>query len=111
MALVGYARTSTADQNPETQEVTLTAAGAERIFTDAGLSSRLSDRPQWRACLEFMRAGDVLLVYRLDRLAGSVGMLIETISEASTKIGVNTANNSNRNRHTGAFGSDGHGRQ
>lgn len=42
-------------------------AGAERVFVDHGDSSRIRNRPQWLAALDYMRAGETLLVHRLDR--------------------------------------------
>lgn len=78
---IGYARVSRRDQNPAAQEAELIAAGAARVFVDHGESSRTVDRPQWRACLEYLRPGDTLLVRRLDRLAGSERILIETLAD------------------------------
>ena len=46
-------------------------AGAQRVFVDRGESSRVKDRPQWVACLDYLRPGDTLLVRRLDHIAGS----------------------------------------
>ena len=59
---------STREQNPEAQEAELRAAGATRVFVDRGESSRVKDRPQWIACLDYLRSGDTLLVRRLDRM-------------------------------------------
>ena len=70
MSIVGYARVSTRDQDPQYQEHALVEAGAARVFTDHGDSSRIRDRPQWVACLDYMREGDTLLVHRLDRVSG-----------------------------------------
>ena len=69
--LVGYARVSTHEQDTATQERALRAAGAVRVFVDHATSSRRADRPQWLACLDYLRPGDTLLVWRLDRLAGT----------------------------------------
>ena len=81
MSVVGYARVSTKDQSPAAQVAELELAGAERVFVDHGESSRRHDRPQWGACLDYLRAGDTLVVRRLDRLAGSERLAIETIGE------------------------------
>lgn len=86
--VVGYARVSRHDQNPAAQEAELHAAGAVRVFVDHGESSRVKDRPQWLACLDYLRPGDTLLVRRLDRIAGSEKMAIETINELAER-GVN----------------------
>lgn len=79
--VVGYARVSTREQNPAAQEAELRAAGATRVFVDRGESSRIKDRPQWRACIDYLREGDTLVVRALDRIAGSEKMAIETINE------------------------------
>lgn len=86
--VVGYARVSRHDQNPAAQEAELRAAGAGRVFVDHGESSRVKDRPQWLACLDYLRPGDTLMVRRLDRLAGSEKMAIETITDLHER-GVN----------------------
>ncbi|WP_102510733.1 recombinase family protein [Sanguibacter massiliensis] len=86
--VVGYARVSTREQNPEAQEAELRAAGASRVFVDHGESSRVKDRPQWLACLDYLRPGDTLVVRRLDRIAGSETMAIQTINELND-AGVN----------------------
>ncbi len=80
-ALIGYARVSTRDQDPGMQETALRNAGAVRVFTDHGESSRRADRPQWKACLDYLRDGDTLLVYRLDRLAGSQQQMLQIFDE------------------------------
>lgn len=80
-SVIGYARVSRRSQNPEAQEAELRAAGAVKVFVDHGESSRVADRPQWLACLEYMREGDTLLVRRLDRLAGTERMALDTINE------------------------------
>ncbi|MFK4761709.1 recombinase family protein [Microbacterium sp. ZW T5_45] len=79
--MIGYARVSTREQNPAAQEAELRAAGAVRVFVDHGESSRVAERPEWVACLDYLRSGDTLVVRRLDRIAGSEVMAIQTISE------------------------------
>lgn len=82
---VGYARVSKRDQNPEAQEAELRAAECSRVFVDHGESSRATDRPQWLACLDYLRPGDTLKVRRLDRLAGSERILIETLHDLDSR--------------------------
>mgnify|MGYP001556150570 CR=1 FL=1 len=82
---VGYARVSKREQNPDAQAAELRAAGCERVFIDHGESSRVTDRPQWLACLDYLRPGDTLKVRRLDRLAGSERILIETLQNLDTR--------------------------
>ena len=76
---VGYARVSTGDQNLDLQRDALTAAGceADRIFTDR-LSGSKDDRPGLVQALEYVRTGDTLVVWRLDRLGRSLSHLIQT---------------------------------
>ncbi|QPL05281.1 MULTISPECIES: recombinase family protein [Actinomyces] len=88
MTCVGYARVSAREQDPEAQEAELRAAGAVRVFVDRGESSRVKDRPQWVACLDYLRSGDTLVVRRLDRIAGSEKMAVETINDLAER-GVN----------------------
>jgi len=59
----------------------LKAAGPDRVYVDHGESSRKVSRPQWDACLDYLHKGDVLLVYRLDRLSSSDQHLISLINE------------------------------
>lgn len=68
---------STREQSAEAQEAELTDYGAVRVFTDRGESSRVRDRPQWLACLDYLRAGDTLVI----RIAGSEVMAIQTIAK------------------------------
>jgi DNA invertase Pin-like site-specific DNA recombinase len=76
--LVGYGRVSTQDQNPAMQEDALRAAGCERLFIET-ISSGKKERPQLTAALDYVRSGDTLVVWRLDRLARSLRQLIETV--------------------------------
>lgn len=76
--LVGYARVSTVDQDPTLQEDALTAAGCERIYFDRA-SGGSASRPQLAEALQFARAGDVLAVWKLDRLARSVAQLVQIV--------------------------------
>lgn len=78
---IGYARVSTREQNPEAQEAELRAAGCTRVYVDHGVSSRISDRPEWLRCLEHLRDGDTLVFRALDRIAGSEVMAIQTLHE------------------------------
>ena len=77
--LVGYARVSTQDQNPALQLDALTAAGCEKVFTEKA-SGAQRDRPDLAAALSYMRSGDSLVVWKLDRQARSLPQLIETVA-------------------------------
>ncbi|GAA4482377.1 recombinase family protein [Rhodococcus olei] len=81
MALIGYARVSTTDQNPELQEAALREAGAERIFTDQGVSGSTSSRPELDECLDHLRKGDVLAVWKLDRLGRNTRHVLEVVEQ------------------------------
>ena len=78
--LVGYARVSTLDQNLDLQTDALRAAGCERIFSDRTSGAR-TDRPGLREALAFARDGDLLAVWKLDRLSRSLSHLVETVQE------------------------------
>ncbi len=81
---LGYARVSTAEQTAALQEDTLRAAGCLRIWSDTASGSR-TDRPQLAALLDHLRAGDTLVVWRLDRLGRSLPHLIELISDLDAR--------------------------
>lgn len=86
--LVGYARVSTRDQNPISQIDALKAAGCDRVFMEKA-SGVSRDRPELKAALDYIRAGDTLVVWKLDRLARSVRQLVETAEDlASRQIGL-----------------------
>lgn len=76
---IGYARVSTRDQHPEVQAARLREAGCERVYVDHGVSGRLASRPQWDECLAHLRAGDVLVVVKLDRIGRSVRNLVDVV--------------------------------
>jgi DNA invertase Pin-like site-specific DNA recombinase len=77
--LVGYARVSTADQHLDLQKDALTQAGCGRIFTDT-ISGAKAERPGLTAALNYLREGDVLAVWKLDRLGRSLRDLIEIVT-------------------------------
>jgi len=79
--VIGYARVSTREQNTAAQEAELRTAGAVRVFVDHGESSRITDRPQWSACLDYLNPGDTLVIRALDRIAGTEQMAIELIRD------------------------------
>ncbi len=77
--LLGYARVSTTEQNPDLQVDELTAAGCWKVWTDHA-SGALDRRPQLDAVLEQLRPGDTLVVWRLDRLGRSLRHLIDVVT-------------------------------
>ena len=78
--LVGYARVSTFEQNLAPQVDALKQAGCERIFNDRASGAK-TDRPGLGEALKYVRKGDTLLVWRLDRLGRSLIHLIETVGQ------------------------------
>jgi DNA invertase Pin-like site-specific DNA recombinase len=82
--LVGYGRVSTQDQNPAMQEDALHAAGCDKIYLET-ISSGKRDRPQLAAALDYVRRGDTLVVWRLDRLARSLRQLISTVEDLAER--------------------------
>jgi DNA invertase Pin-like site-specific DNA recombinase len=77
--LVGYARVSTFEQTMDLQQDALRTASCSRIFTDT-ISGGSTDREGLVQTLSFLRSGDTLVVWRLDRLGRSLRHLIETIA-------------------------------
>jgi DNA invertase Pin-like site-specific DNA recombinase len=72
----GYARTSTEEQNLAPQTAALQEARCSHIFEDGGVSGATAKRPALERCLRTLRAGDTLVVWKLDRLARSLRDLI-----------------------------------
>jgi DNA invertase Pin-like site-specific DNA recombinase len=77
---IGYARISTDDQNLNLQLDALKAAGCERLFTDTASGAK-AERPGLAEALAFTREGDVLIVWRLDRLSRSLHELLKMVGE------------------------------
>lgn len=82
--LVGYARVSTLDQDPALQLDALKSVGCERVFVEKA-SGAQRDRPELKAATDFLRDGDSLVVWKLDRLARSLHQLIETVELLNAK--------------------------
>ena len=77
---IGYARVSTRDQDAAMQAEALVAAGCEKIFEETA-SGAQKDRPELMKAIAYLRKGDVLTVWKLDRLARSLKQLIDTVEE------------------------------
>jgi DNA invertase Pin-like site-specific DNA recombinase len=85
--LIGYARVSTQDQTLNLQKDALEKLGCNKIFTDTASGAK-AERTGLNEALEYVREGDTLVLWRLDRLGRSLKHLIETITELNNrKIG------------------------
>ncbi len=82
--LIGYARVSTDDQNASLQQDALKSAGCVKVFTDKA-SGTLASRPQLDRMLDQLRPGDVVVVWRLDRLGRSLKNLIALVEDLAEK--------------------------
>ncbi len=85
MAIVGYVRVSSVDQNFQIQIEALQAAGAEKIFSEKQSGTSTDRRVALANCLDWVREGDVLVVTRLDRLARSMTDLRQIIDALEAK--------------------------
>lgn len=81
---VGYARVSTEEQHLHMQEDALKSAGCEEIFTDVASGAK-SQRPGLDKALNYVREGDTLIIWKLDRLGRSIQHLIQTITALQEK--------------------------
>jgi DNA invertase Pin-like site-specific DNA recombinase len=83
--LIGYARVSTDDQNLGLQLDALDAAGCTKIFRDDGVSGGTTDRPELNKALAVLAAGDVLIVWKLDRLGRSLAHLMQIVMQLQSE--------------------------
>lgn len=81
---IGYARVSTQEQTFDLQKDALTKAGCEQIFDDT-MSGAKAERPGLQEALSFMREGDVLVVWKLDRLGRSLKNLIALVTDLEAR--------------------------
>jgi len=79
MAKIGYARVSTKNQNLDLQIDTLEREGCEKIFYEKRGSTQT--RPEFERCLEYLRKGDTLVVWKLDRLGRTMKQLINLVDD------------------------------
>lgn len=80
---IGYARVSTKDQNLDLQIAALQNFGCEKIFQEK--QSAVKDRPELENLIEHLRSGDILVVWKLDRLGRSLKHLVDLISAFKQK--------------------------
>jgi|TARA_Y100001001_G_scaffold151575_1_gene163301 DNA invertase Pin-like site-specific DNA recombinase len=82
--IIGYARVSTQEQNPEFQVDALESAGCEQIFQEKFTGTQ-RERPELSQCLRTLRKGDTLVVWKLDRLARSLKDLVEIVQDLNDR--------------------------
>ena len=85
MAIYGYARVSTTDQNLTLQTEALKAAGCDIIRSEKVSGTSRNGREELERLMEFIREGDTLLVTRIDRLARSIGDLQDIVRSLKVK--------------------------
>ena len=86
---IGYARVSTVDQKARLQTDALRKAGCRTIYVDQGRSGASINRPELKKALKRLKHGDVLVVWKLDRLGRSLRHLIDLVEEfRQRKIGL-----------------------
>jgi len=81
MALVGYARVYTTDQDLTHQIAVLTSAGCRKIFSEKMTGARKEGRQALDDCLDYLREGDTLVITRIDRLSRSLRDLQNLVHE------------------------------
>ena len=81
---IGYARVSTREQHLDMQLEALRAAGCEKIFSEK-MTGCQQNRPELDACLNFLREGDTLVVYKLDRLGRSLKNILTLLEDFKNK--------------------------
>ena len=81
---IGYARVSTIDQNPNAQRDALKVAGCEKVVTEKVSGASLK-RPKLEKLLRSLDAGDVLTVWRLDRVGRSLPHLLEVVADLKAR--------------------------
>lgn len=84
-AKIGYARTSTTDQNLDAQVAALKAAGCGMVRTEQKSGANLEGRPELKAILDFIHPGETLVVTRIDRLARSLSDLQTIVTHLNSK--------------------------
>ncbi len=85
LMIIGYARVSSIDQNLERQIENLEVFGAEKIFTEKQSGKSIENRPVFREVLNFVRAGDRLIVESIDRLGRNYDEIIQTVNYLKNK--------------------------
>ena len=90
---IGYARVSTADQDPQLQLDALAAEGCLKMYKDIATGTKV-ERPQWQACLADLRPGDTLIIWRIDRLGRNLRDLVDIVAVLEERgVGVKSLTN------------------
>lgn len=90
---IGYARVSTTDQDPRLQLDALAAEGCLKTYTDKATGTK-ADRPQWIACLDDLRPGDTLVIWKIDRLGRNLRDLVDIVTTLAERgVGVKSLTN------------------
>lgn len=84
MSITGYARVSTADQDPRAQVAELQAAGCDPIYVEHA-SGATMERSQWSECNRGLGRGDILVVVRIDRLGRSLADLVTLLTDLNAR--------------------------
>jgi len=90
---IGYARVSTADQDPQLQLDALAIEECLKVYKDVATGTK-ADRPQWQACLDDLRPGDTLIIWKIDRLGRSLRDLVDIVAVLEARgVGVKSLTN------------------
>jgi DNA invertase Pin-like site-specific DNA recombinase len=81
---IGYARVSRTDQDPQLQIDTLKRAGCSKIFIDRMSGSQM-DRPQLSAALEYLRRGDTLVLWKMDRAGRNTRGVLDLVEDLTRR--------------------------
>ncbi|MCU7836541.1 MAG: recombinase family protein [gamma proteobacterium symbiont of Taylorina sp.] len=84
MSIIGYARVSSRGQSLEIQMDKLNHHGCDTIYSEK-LTGTTADRPELKACLEYLRKGDILVITKIDRLARSTYHLTKIVNDLHEK--------------------------
>lgn len=79
MAIIGYTRVSTKDQDTSLQDAAMAKAKVDRVYTDHGVSGTLASRPELDKALDRLDRGDTFVVWKLDRLGRNTRNVLEVI--------------------------------
>lgn len=85
MADVGYVRVSTIEQHLDLQQQAMQRAGVVKVFEDHGVSGALASRPGLDAAREYVREGDTLVVWKLDRLGRSTKNVLALLDDLHSR--------------------------